>query len=327
MKKYLFYFALTVGITTNAQFAPQADQPGTTAIHKDSSIFVGWAVAVYDFQRGPQDISAGATPLVDFGDSTAALGVAEGTSTDVVSLGDGGHITLRFTNPIGNGTGPDFAVFENSFSHTFIELAHVEVSTDGNTFVRIPSQSMTQTTTQVGGFGSVNCEEIHNLAGKYIGGYGTPFDLEDIADSTGIDVDSIAYVRIIDVVGSIDPAYGTTDALGNYINEPFPTPFGSGGFDLDAVGVINEYEAPEPITTGLDQLHLEVALFPNPTNDLLNIKFQGEHEVTIHDMSGRVLYAELIDSEVQISMQEVALKNGVYIVRVGSISKRVILRN
>jgi hypothetical protein len=51
-------------------------------------------------------------------------------------------------------------------------------------------------------------------------------------------------VRIIDVVGSIDPAFGTRDSLGNLINEPFPTPFSSSGFDLDAVGVI--HAIPEP---------------------------------------------------------------------------------
>jgi hypothetical protein len=54
-------------------------------------------------------------------------------------------------------------------------------------------------------------------------------------------------VRITDVVGSIDPRYWTRDSLGNLINDPFTTPFASGGFDLNGVGVINEAAAvPEP---------------------------------------------------------------------------------
>ena len=49
---------------------------------------------------------------------------------------------------------------------------------------------------------------------------------------------------MVDVVGSIDPMYGTRDSLGNLINDPWPTPFATGGFDLDAVAVLQP--APEP---------------------------------------------------------------------------------
>ena len=52
-------------------------------------------------------------------------------------------------------------------------------------------------------------------------------------------MNDVIAVRITDVVGSIDPALGTKDSLGNLINDPFPTPFASSGFDLNAVGVIN----------------------------------------------------------------------------------------
>jgi hypothetical protein len=47
-------------------------------------------------------------------------------------------------------------------------------------------------------------------------------------------------VRIRDVVGSIKPEYATLDSKGNPINDPWPTTFPTGGFDLDAVGVIHE---------------------------------------------------------------------------------------
>ena len=44
----------------------------------------------------------------------------------VVSLGEGGTITLRFEPPISDGDGDDFAVFENSVVEGFLELAERE---------------------------------------------------------------------------------------------------------------------------------------------------------------------------------------------------------
>ncbi|MBD3636067.1 MAG: T9SS type A sorting domain-containing protein [Crocinitomicaceae bacterium] len=303
-----------------SQFAPPANQTGTTAIHKDSSAIVSWASSVVEFQRGPQDISAGA-PLADFGDSTNALGVAEGNSTDVVSLGDGGVIVLTFQYPIENGPGPDFAIFENSFSHDYLELAHVEVSTDGINFVRIPSESAIQTDTQTDGFGSTNASEIHNLAGKYIQGYGTPFDLQDIVDSAGVNLDSIHYVRIIDVVGSINSAYGSTDAYGTLINDPYPTAFGSGGFDLDAVAVINENN----IFASANQEQVNFTIYPNPTNGQIKLKVEGNKVIQLIDITGKII-AVWEENPGAINLVELGLEKGIYLIRIGETSKRVILR-
>jgi hypothetical protein len=50
----------------------------------------------------------------------------------------------------------------------------------------------------------------------------------------------IQYVRLIDVVGD----GSRLDGLGQPIYDPYATAFGSGGFDVDAVGVLNT--APEP---------------------------------------------------------------------------------
>ena len=69
--------------------------------------------------------------------------------------------------------------------------------------------------------------------------YGTPFDLQELADTPGLDVNNITYVRIIDVVGSLDSQYASHDLKGHRVNDPWPTPFASCGFDLDAVGAIN----------------------------------------------------------------------------------------
>jgi hypothetical protein len=83
-------------------------------------------------------------------------------------------------------------------------------------------------------------EWYHNLAGKHQAGYGTPFDLDELKDSTKIDISSITHIRIIDVVGSLDSNYGTYDSEGNIINDPWPTGFESSGFDLEALGILKE---------------------------------------------------------------------------------------
>src|SRR5262249_31074103 len=142
------------------------------------------------------------------------------------------------------------AVFENGFADGFLELAFVEVSTNGADFARFPAVSLTPTATQIGSFGTLDATNLNNLAGKYRAGFGTPFDLSVVAGlSPAVDVAAIHFVRIIDVVGSINPALATHDSLGNAINDPYPTAFASGGFDLDAVGAI--HVVPEPAAWGL----------------------------------------------------------------------------
>lgn len=272
LKFSVFSAILFVFFKGVAQFAPAAGQPGSTAIHKDSSAIVAWATGI-SVTRGPINISDlsqshEGSSVASFGIPENALGPASGTSEDVVSLGDGGSATLTFYRPIKNGLGPDFCVFENAFTDNFLELAFVEVSSDGLHFVRFPAISLSDSEVQIGPFGSVDPTKIHNLAGKYRQGFGTPFDLEDLVDSTGIDLDAITHIRLVDVVGSIDPLYGSNDSQGNLINDLFPTPFYSGGFDLDAVGVLHE-----------GALHLNeinasnLSVFPNPNKGTFRVNF------------------------------------------------------
>ena len=218
-------------------FPPAAGQEGSTAIPYNSSKFVCWSTGI-QLSRGYTDIS---NPVVrtSFGYPAIALGQAVPSSMDVVSLGDAGEALLTFDRPIVNGPSYDFAVFENGFSDTFLELGFVEVSSDGIHFVRFPSVSLTQESPQVDGFGSLDPTNLNNLAGKYRQGYGTPFDLEELKDSVNLDVNNIRFVKIIDVVGCVQDQYARYDSQGHKINDPWPTDFYSGGFDLDAVGVIN----------------------------------------------------------------------------------------
>ena len=227
-----------------AQFAPAAHLPGTTAIPADSSIFTDWAAGC-SILRGPMNIVNPSLGLASAGDSLAAMGPAD---DGAVSLGDGGTATLTFHRPVFNGIGSDFAVFENGFmtndsNLAFLELAFVEVSTDGRRFVRFPATTKVQDTSQLNNDGSIDCSQINNFAGKYIARFGTPFDLEELVDSPGIDVNNINYIRVVDVVGSLDSAYASFDHLGNMVNDPWPTPFASCGFDLDAVGIIHSLGA------------------------------------------------------------------------------------
>jgi hypothetical protein len=170
-----------------------------------------------------------------------ALGQAVGGSFDVVALGRGGQVTLTFGQAITDGDGWDFAVFENGFSDTFLELAFVEVSSDGTNFVRFANDS--KTPGPVGGFGSVDPTNITGLAGKYRQGYGTPFDLAELGGIAGLDITRITHVRILDIVG--DGTY--LDSSGDIIYDLYPTT-GSAGFDLDAIGVIHQVPEPASVT-------------------------------------------------------------------------------
>jgi hypothetical protein len=220
------------GIAHAGPYAPAAAKPGSTAIHKDSASFVQWATGYQNYVPGPNVDTAATGAGSNWTNPAKAFGKAEGTAGDVVVLGDSGTITLTFGGYISNGAGADFAVFENSFSDTFIELAWVEVSSDGTNFFRFPNASLTAN--PVSAYGSIDPTNINGLAGKYKQGYGTPFDLDRLVGTVGLDLNKVQYVRIVDIVGN-----GTAlDSAGRKIYDPFPT-YGTGGFDLDAVGVIN----------------------------------------------------------------------------------------
>ncbi len=208
--------------------------------------------------RGPENIANPGLGLASVGTAAAALGKADNS---VVSLGDGGSITVTFDQPITNGPGADFAVFENGFASgalDYLELGFVDVSSDGVNFFRFPSVSLTDTSTQIGSFGLLDPTNLYDLAGKYVALQGTPFDLSELAGvSPLLDTNNVRYVRVDDVVGSVNPAYATYDSQGHAVNDPWPTAFASGGFDFDAVGVL--HTVPEPAAMLLGVLGLLLA--------------------------------------------------------------------
>jgi len=308
-------------LNLHAQFPGPVGTVGTTAIHKDSSIFIGWATGC-SVTRGYQDISNTSFGYASVGDSSMATGQA-GTS-GVVSLGDGGYAILTFQNPITNGVGFDFAVFENSFNDSFLELAFVEVSSDGVNYFRFPATSNTQTTTQIGPFDNTgDATKLNNLAGKYRVNYGTPFDLEELSGIDSLDINAITHIKIIDVVGSINPLYATYDINNNPINDPFPTAFASGGFNLDAVGVIHQ------LTTSINELSENnlISIYPNPIaqGQKLNINSNLDiNKISFFSINGYLLFNGEIEK-----FETGILTQGLYLVHIetslGIVSKKIIV--
>lgn len=311
----LLYITLFVSYNCVSQgnYPPNASSLGTTAIHKDSSIFVSWAQSC-TINRGYKNILDTSLGFASIGDSSSATGYPG--QNGVVSLGDSGTAIMQFNNPVINGIGPDFAIFENAFNHTFLELAFVEVSSDGINFVRFPAYSETQTTSQINGFGELDPTNIHNLAGKYIANYGTPFDLEDIIDSTAVDVNNINYIKLVDVVGVINSPKTSYDINNNMINDPFPTPYSSSGFDLDAVGIIHQFVG---IKEKIEHKDL-IIVSPNPSSYGDNIRIgtniNEDKTIVIINQVGEIVYN--IETNNNIINVNNNLPKGMYIVLLNS---------
>jgi hypothetical protein len=256
----LFWVFIIVFLTpsfasTTRPFLPGSEYEPFYPVSKDSIDLIAWATGWEDYIVGTN-----VDPIWQMPEE--ALGEAEGTSYDIVCLGRGGKITMTFENGIKNGNGWDFAVFENSeifneeTNKGFLELAYVEVSSDGVHFVRFDTISFQDL---VGAYGLVDNTLIHNIAGKYMMGFGTPFDLSDLAYKTEVisgqvNLNRIFYVRIVDIVGdgscpqNNPPPPPDWGADGKPIYDPYPTA-GSAGFDLDAIGV--RYEAKNNAMSGI----------------------------------------------------------------------------
>ena len=253
---------------------------GSTAIgNYVNPEFIGWAT-------GYQDLLITDTNWT-YMDPSMAFGPVAGDLHHVVSLGDldpdmiaagdpvgtiVGTITLTFDTPIRNGVGADFAGFENGFyaeeadgqgtvvGQILAELAYVQVSTDGVTWLEFESDSLTPCPPpDPDGYGymTIDPTDVYNFFGKHTNGYGkswgTPFDLDEFANHSAVlaglvDLQQIHYVKIVDIPGNGDhvdvnvPVPGSAiflDSDGDPIYDAWIT-WGSGGVDVEALGVLNE---------------------------------------------------------------------------------------
>lgn len=141
-------------------------------------------------------------------------------SLDVVSLGNGGTVTLELGRRIVDGPGPDFIVFENAFfagsdpTAPFAELASVEVSADGESWLGYPCTATAAPFGQCAGWNPVYANDQENdidpLDPATAGG--DAFDLADVGATEA------RFVRITDRADLVGP---------------------NGVFDLDAVAAVN----------------------------------------------------------------------------------------
>lgn len=313
MRKLLFLIAILYFPVAHAQFAPQAGVAGSTAISASDNIIAEWATKC-ELDLGWVNIADTTLGKVNVGDAISPIGKADNF---VVSLGDSGRATVTFKAPIYNGPGPDFVIFENGFANpanpeeSFMELAFVEVSSDGVNFARFQPTCNVDTTTQIPGTGTYSdASKVNNLAGKYIARWGTPFDLDELKALSSIDVNNITHIRLVDVIGDLG-AHAMRDKNGNKINDPYPTPFITGGFDLDAVGVIYMKGFPASVRTAEKVFRV----YPNPASDRLVINTTDSKltnaSYSLLDMTGKVIAQGVLTSDNTI-VDLRALSSGIY---------------
>jgi hypothetical protein len=187
-----------------------------------------FADAVADFRPGRNGgFGADLLPGIVLGPPRGG-GLLQG-SFDVVALGIGGSITLRFDPPmICDGPGADFTVFENVFHSgsasgpLFTEYAFVAVSQDGITFFEFPYDA--QTHVGLAGQRPVLSHPDNGIdpLDPAVSG-GDPFDLAAVGLAWA------RYVRITDVAGAI----ADLGDLPQFSVAP------NAGFDLDAVAALH----------------------------------------------------------------------------------------
>lgn len=314
--KILILFLLYTPSLYSQSYAPAAGLPGTTAMHSDSSAFIDWAISAEIF-RSYKNIAFPENGFVSYGDDTCVLKKADG-NPGVLSLGDGGYAVLKFHFPVINGEGADFAVFENGFLESynsnlaFLEFAFVDVSTDGIDYIRFPAISEIPYDEQKETFQNTDTRLVHNLAGKYTALYGTPFDLEDLKEAckgTSVNINNINFIKITDVIGNINTDFASHDSKGNIINDPYPTEFPSGGFDLDAIGIINN------TISNISNSSYNILLYPNPAQAEINfyLKDANPTSIEIYDVSGEIIYVSQYSKNL-ININE--FKRGIYFLKI-----------
>lgn len=313
-----------------SQFAAGPQDPSSTAIHKNNSNFSFWANDV-KIERGWQNIADTTLGKTSIGNAQSAVGFA---NNSIVSLGDAGFAITKFPFPIYNVSGYDFAVFENSFAANeaeenfyFLEFAKIEVSEDGVNYIPFKSISNIDNTIQKASFETSNCTYVNNLAGKYPINYGTPFDLEELG------LDSILSIKIIDVVGSIDTNFASYDSQNNIINDPYPTAFPSGGFDLNAIGALNQPNVDTTLNVTINT-NIQITeklifnIYPNPIkqNSLFFVETGIENStIGIYSLLGEKMFTQRFSK--QISIETTNIEKGIYYLRINNVFVKKIIIN
>ncbi len=292
MRTIFILLILTISVSIYAQNSYTAD----------SDKFIAWVTSA-DITRGYKNISDKNAGKVNYGVKKNATGKADGK---VVSLGDSGVVVLTFEIPLANGDGPDFAIFENGAmygSKPFLELAFVEVSSNGVDFFRFPALSLVPETPQTASFDGTDPSLIKNLAGKTLADQGTTFDLNELKDITGLDINNITHIKLVDVIGAVTGNHISYDSKGHKINDPYPTPFDSGGFDLDAVGVINNRKSADRPPVVLKNIaDIEFSVSDKETRiDLRSIFSDPDGDAIQHSVESKIPDVDCLDITIKDS--------------------------
>jgi len=228
-------------------------------------------------------------------DSSASEWIPSQSPLELLALGSGGEIVLRFDEPgIVDGSGSDFTVFENVFVYgdgtlAFRETAFVAVSVDGVTWHEF----------------SWNAESFTGLAGvSPTHGNANPCDPAesggDSFDLAELALDSVYFVRLTDTDGAVE--------------DDGPS------FDLDAVVSIhdqNHSSEPETALPHLSVLHA----WPNPFNSAITISAPaGIKRLYVYDTLGRSI-ATLDVPRDRVVWNADQISSGVFMINADGISQ------
>jgi hypothetical protein len=176
------------------------------------------------------EVVLGVPPVVDSYVWPVSTTAAPWEATEVLSLGNGGSITIAFDHQVVNNSedveyGTDFLIFGNAFFATdwegdgsivyaYFEPAKIEVSQDGITFYEIANtyaDALYPYTAAAGDFVHATPAGIsymgrmpNDVEADYAGGCGGT--QVDISDAIGISLDWIMYVRVTDIKGDSELA-------------------------------------------------------------------------------------------------------------------------
>ncbi len=252
-----------------------------------------WPVGVVSVEYGPgAGFGQAYFPANVLGppDSTASERVPSADPAELLSLGTGGSIVLRFDPPLTDGAGPDLTVFENAMlvgeeGDTFIEAGILAFSEDGAEWIEYPFDAQS-----FDGLAGVTptCGSCNPLDPGQSGG-----DTFDLA-LTGLS--SAGYVRITDASDRVNDD-GTS-------------------FDLDALAALHQATSvlnPAPAKT-------RPSLFagPNPSHGILALKLPrpGRWQLELYNLQGAcVARFQSFSRDTRLDLSSRGLASGLYLLR------------
>ena len=140
------------------------------------------------------------------------------------------------------------------------------------------------------------------------------FDLAQLSGYSNLDLNAITHIKVVDVVGSVDAQWATFDRNGNAINDPYPTDFASGGFDLAGVAVMNGW-----MPVGVEENSTADCwkVFPNPCCNSVQISdLKINTPISLYNAYGQLLW-QGIASDSRFVLDLSTFADGFYLLNSG----------